>query len=228
MNYPDPSIPQSFINSSKKSAERFVPIWRQIVARHPGVAFDIGAYVGVYSLLFKSLGFDVYAFEPSKEFQRALGLITPGKVHQVAFSDVNSTVECALNDCTKSGDLSYGLQTVTYRIFDEYFAEANLPDPTFVKIDIEGMETLAMKGMANLIAKRPFFQIEYHSLLSYKGKNYPGFVPVSEGGFDFQVLEDAEFNIRDYEFRPCKAKEMKGNNYFFLPAEKDFTKRMML
>jgi hypothetical protein len=73
--------------------------------------------------------------------------------------------------------------------FDDYFFANNLPDPVFVKMNIEGMETLALKKMTHIIRNvKPVFQIELHNSPEFRNlgyADYPGFLRVSEGGFDF-------------------------------------------
>ena len=58
------------------------------------------------------------------------------------------------------------------------------------------METLALYGMKNLLENiRPIFQIGYHFGIDESLDGYPGFVSVSDGGFDFNSFTDLNYKV---------------------------------
>jgi FkbM family methyltransferase len=215
-----PHITQSgkvpYINKS------LIKIWKQCF--QPGdTVLDVGAYIGVMSIHFAILGGIVHAFEGSpRNYTRLKKICKPLRqitIHPVALHQVNQKCNTQFNDCI--GRL-HPVQEIQYVIYDEYAANRHLT-PSFVKMDIEGMETIALYGMTKLIDEvRPIWQIEYHPNLPFKYEQYPGFVTPKDGGFDLQH----EFSKRDYlikseEWKPIKNLDTtRRNNYFFVPNEK--------
>lgn len=217
-------IPNGVFNkrdlSTQIPPQSYESIWRRFVK--PGdVVFDIGAYVGLISLHFAALGGVVHAFEGSpRNFPRLKRMAQEFKAykiatHQVALSDENQTIKTRFNDCV---DREHPLQEIQYARLEDYMACYGLPDPNFVKMDIEGMETVALKAMTRLIHEvRPVWQIECHVGIPFKYDGYPGHVGVQDGGFDFEEFERAGYVIIDENKKVTKAKNMKCfNNYFFI------------
>lgn len=204
---------EHLIRSAKSTAEKFLPFWRRVYESCTcKVAYDIGAQLGVYGSELKKMGFDVHVFEPSERYRSELEVLFGSNFHPVAVGDRNETVDCELNDCTRR-DLNYGIQRVNFVTLDDY--SAGLPRPGFIKMDIEGMETVAFKGMKGILGSKPVIQLEYHKSLPYKGKNYPGFVDVESGGFDFESLLD-DYVVFDRRMRRVRSVDFHGN-FFFIP-----------
>lgn len=219
------AIPSGVILDRDKTSQfplqTYEDMWRKFVK--PGkVVLDIGAYVGLISLHFASLGASVHAFEGSpRNVPRLKSLVESFPeyeilVHGVALSDERAEKNSRFNDCV---DRDHPVQSVSYMVYDEYAALVGIPDPSFVKMDIEGMETLALKGMSRLIHEvRPVWQIECHKGLPFKYDGYPGYVPTEEGGFDFQEFERAGYMIYDEGRRKTDIGHMACfKNYFFVP-----------
>ena len=115
------------------------------------------------------------------------------RVYLVAVSNKNETVITKFNDCTAQIPVE---REIKFMVFDEYLKENNIEAPDLVKVDIEGMETLALFGMKNLIENvRPIWQIGYHIGLDVKFDGYPGFVRVEDGGFDFNTFKKLGYKI---------------------------------
>ena len=195
------------------------------------IIFDIGAHIGTLSKEYHEMGYKVHAFEGAsnnsitfKENCKDLNNIT---LHEVALSDSEKICKTRFNDCI--GDEHPEIE-VHYVEFDKYFLENNLPKPDFVKIDIEGMETVACKKMSNLIRNiRPIFQIEIHNDKKFKKfrySEYPSFVSLEEGGFDFKEFQNMGYNSYLYKYGLLKpAKHFRRHaQYFFIPKEKDINK----
>lgn len=206
----------------------------------PGsLIFDIGAHVGRVSKEYHELGYKVHAFEAAsnnaikfKERCKDLSNIT---LHEVALNDHEKIVKTRFNDCSTEGHPEIEVQYVE---FDKYFSENDLPKPDFVKIDIEGMETVVCKKMSNLINNiRPIFNIEIHNdkkFKEYRYSDYPSFVSLEEGGYDFKEFQNMEYNAYLFKHGLLKpAKHFRKHaQYFFIPKEKDipmsFVRRSVL
>jgi len=133
------------------------------------VCFDIGANIGIYSLLFSRYSKLVYAFEPLPRnlsfLQRMLQL---NKVKNViivpsAVADKNgeSMFKAASNVAEGRLDAS-GTQRVTTISLDSFIKKKKVY-PNLLKIDIEGAELLALEGARNYLSKsKPIIIIETH------------------------------------------------------------------
>lgn len=184
---------------------------------------DIGAYIGIISIHLAFLGAVVYAFEgaPSNH-DRLESICKPLRqiiIHRKAVSNKNYDVKTRFNDCIGR---EHKEQNIQYVVYDEYAKQHSLNDPKFVKIDIEGMESIALLGMSNLIENvRPIWQIEWHKGTPFKYSDFPGFVSVEEGGFDFEKFGKLDYEIFDINLKSIKLEDFElYGNYFFIPKEK--------
>jgi len=137
------------------------------------VVFDIGANVGIYTLLFsEAIGRPgrVFAFEPSplnvRHLERHLELnrVWNVEVVEVAVSDSSGTAtfDTTSGSCTgrleTGGDLAVDTTTI-----DE-FVGANHVRPSLIKIDVEGSEALVLRGAARTLRElRPQILLATHS-----------------------------------------------------------------
>jgi len=163
------------------------------------VVYDVGAYIGSFSIPFALEGMKVYTFEGFPDnFKRVEKNCTTYDnitVYLLAVSNKNETVITKFNDCTAQEPVE---REIKFVVFDEYLDENNIEKPDLVKVDIEGMETLALFGMKNLIENvRPVWQIGYHIGLNVKFAGYPGFVHPADGGFDFNTFKKLGYKIYD-------------------------------
>jgi len=154
--------------------------WIKQRLRPGDVVFDVGAHLGVYSMLatrWVSPGGAIHAFEPNPEtvqaLQRHLQLNQMQKVVQVVPAAVgarggrSSMLVLGVNDqntlCPRSDQLP-GAQTVEVAVvaLDDYCREQGMT-PRLVKIDTEGWELHALRGAENLLADRKVdFVVEMH------------------------------------------------------------------
>jgi FkbM family methyltransferase len=147
----------------------------------PGsVAYDLGANYGMHTLLLAKLVGPtgrVYAFEPNPEVFRALGehLVlnhsTAVTTTQRAISDAVGTAAFdqahhrgaghLVSSATSLPGPTFDVETTTLDKF--VFTDGNAP-PNFIKIDIEGAESAALRGGIQVLARyRPVLLVELHN-----------------------------------------------------------------
>jgi FkbM family methyltransferase len=146
------------------------------------IAYDVGAFQGLITLLLASRAKKVVAFEPNtRNYKRlmenlALNHIENVEVRKVGVSSKHESRTMvgsplmpggsSLDDKVASELLRSGLGTVVEEItlvtLDEEIA-AGLPAPDFIKVDIEGWELEALKGARNTLAvHKPALFLEMH------------------------------------------------------------------
>lgn len=137
---------------------------RDIAAEKPtGSAFDIGAYYGNHSLFLALVcGLSVHAFEPDPDRLAYLR-------RNVALSRADVTVHpwaCGVGgtahwEVAKSRTLRPGRGPVQVHAIDQ---RMHIHDLAVVKLDIEGMEALALRGMRRHLERcRPLVYSETHN-----------------------------------------------------------------
>ena len=135
-----------------------------------GIAFDIGANVGLYSLLLSAKADKVVAFEPYARNIRYL-------VRTLAINDVHNVVivPCAVADspgmqafdpgqnCAMGHLCGSGGQVVACITCDDFSKQFGLV-PDLIKIDVEGAEELVLRGARELLSRRrPAILLSFHS-----------------------------------------------------------------
>jgi len=164
------------------------------------ICFDIGANIGIYSLLFSRCAKQVYAFEPlprnlsylyrmMKINQTKNVIIVPCAVTDMGglswFQEAESNAEGRLK--------SDGTQPVPVVSLDSFIKSSNV-HPDLLKIDVEGAELSVLKGAEKFISKfKPIILLEIHGDRNrndcfefLKKKQYHFFEPV-----DSKLIEDA-------------------------------------
>jgi FkbM family methyltransferase len=157
----------------------------------PGdVVYDAGANLGLYCrYLVSCLGAgEVVAFEPISDNRRLLarnlelgGIAERVRVLPFALADADGEADFQVDDMqSTSGTLdrvsggrpaegrrNLGLPPLTERVacrsLDRLLAEATLPPPDLIKIDVEGAEGLLLRGARRLLQERgPRLLVELH------------------------------------------------------------------
>ncbi len=152
----------------------------QRLIRPGDTVFDIGAQLGVYSLLGSAatgLGGKLFAFEPNARFAALLkrslsvnGFASFAKVHNVAVGAETGTTKLRFSwEYAGGGHLNDGLppkaagqeeQNCRIVALDELFRdEAFTVD--VIKMDVEGSEAKAVRGMRKLLARSPRVRIMF-------------------------------------------------------------------
>ncbi|HJR58566.1 MAG TPA: FkbM family methyltransferase [Vicinamibacterales bacterium] len=156
------------------------------------VVYEIGAFQGILTLFFSSRAKAVIAYEPNPpSYNRVLQNLrlngcTNVQVRNLAVGERAGSIRL-LSDPLMPGGTS-GDPTVSRQIevstaatsvdvpvvtIDEDMAAARLPPPHLVKIDIEGMELPALKGMVETLTRyRPDLYMEMHgATMAHKDAN---------------------------------------------------------
>jgi FkbM family methyltransferase len=174
------------------------------------IAYDIGAHIGEISLQMMHKGAKVYAFEPSpnnfsnlKSNCENFGI----KCFNIGFHEKSYSCTTRFKDCRTSYTDSSGqkidtVQQIEYSHIEEFIKNNNIPLPDFIKLDIEGMESLVLKTFKFLFEhKRPVIYVEIHAAAKgNKIQDYPDnphWTWPENGGFDFNQLKDFNYLIID-------------------------------
>lgn len=139
--------------------------------------FDIGACIGFVSIHAATRAARVFAFEPDPAFrlrlQENLELNQVQNVEVIDWAASDSTGQTTLytdglgglSPCLRQTGAERGRVSIRTDSIDNAIADGALPTPTVAKIDIEGAETAALRGMKSLLslaaAPRTIF-IELH------------------------------------------------------------------
>ncbi|TFG23856.1 MAG: FkbM family methyltransferase [Promethearchaeota archaeon] len=169
------------------------------------ICFDIGANVGLYTLLFAKYSKFVYAFEPiPRNIKYLYETIQLNKIKNVLI------VPCAISNSkeikwmdTPKKEASFKLVdkgnylTLTISL-DEFIEKSNV-SPRIIKIDVEGAEYLVLKGGKNFLLKyKPIILLSTHSkelkhkcFNLLKKLNYQNFFPLNaitlERAYEFLI-----------------------------------------
>lgn len=166
------------------------------VLKPTDIAFDLGANVGLYTLLFASTCKKTVAFEPVPRnisfLYRLIALnnlnncsIVPLAVSNTSeLTSFNESDNCAIGKIDSHGKMP--VQSITLDKFCKYY---NIK-PTVIKIDVEGAEINALIGAKNILTNKPKLFISFHSeslrkqgisLLKQFGYSYKEISSVGEG-----------------------------------------------
>lgn len=146
--------------------------------KEEGDVLDIGGYSGLMSILAARANKNnkVYLFEPlERQIERASinvklnGVAARVELHSMAVSDTNGETEINLyreSDFLSTGsslDAKEGFEIISTKTIPRVCLDSYLPNckPVAIKVDVEGHELAALKGMKNIITdNRPNMIIE--------------------------------------------------------------------
>jgi FkbM family methyltransferase len=145
---------------------------RLVLSRVRGTFFDVGANIGVYTLIgSESQNTQVVSIEPhpgtfallklnvelnSRSNVLCLNLALSSEPGQVRLSDYQ---ESAINRVVTPGDGESRTLSVTAQRFDQLCSDLDL-DPDFIKIDVEGHEETLLQGFGNRLGEAKLICIE--------------------------------------------------------------------
>lgn len=173
--------------------------------RHDDVVYDIGANIGVYSVLLGNKAKHVISFEPAKDtaeiLQENIGInhLTNVTIVAKGVSDKEETVQFTKNKdsinhiVSEEGKQQKNIETIKTVTLDNYVKESYY-FPNIVKIDTEGSEGLIIKGAENILSDNRLNIIVMEIF----------------GDEEFsRILEKSGFQL--YLYNPKKRSLMKGN-----------------
>jgi FkbM family methyltransferase len=152
---------------------------------------DIGANVGQFSLLARSLNNDlvIYAFEPlpaaAERFGKLFGSDPRVRLYLVAAGERAGTTDInisgrshssSLLPITKSqidafpGTARIAVAKVDVSTVDTLLANAVIPDPILIKLDVQGYELAALNGMRDLLSRAKYVYCEVSFREFYRGQ----------------------------------------------------------
>jgi len=135
------------------------------------VCLDVGADKGNYSLMMAKLNAKkIYAFEPCNNVRLTLERnVSENKyekiihIYSVALSNKNGEAKLS-KDGSKISSGNDNSVNIKVRKYDDYKTNCQLENIDFVKMDIEGHELLALKGMEKtLLECKPQLLVEVHT-----------------------------------------------------------------
>ncbi len=147
------------------------------------VVYDVGAFEGVFTLFFSRRAKCVVAYEPHPgNYSRALANLRLNNVSNVELrpmalgeSEGSATLtfdrimpgaaSCDPRISQQMVETSDDCQSVTVPVIrlDDDIQRCGLPPPDFVKLDVEGMEMSALRGMSQTLKKhQPDVYLEMH------------------------------------------------------------------
>lgn len=197
----------------------------------PGASvIELGGHIGYISLYLAYLAGDrgtVHVFEPSPDNLRYLEPNVAGvstiELVRMAASDRSGRAQFFIEDLTGQNSTlirdyavfannrekafseeGYRVIDVATATLDDFLAERTL-SPDFIKIDIEGAEIVALKGMSECLRRhRPTLMVEV----------------TREEDAVMTLLHDADYIAYDERLNPLAGRRSQaGPNRFFLPAE---------
>ncbi|MBV8545131.1 MAG: FkbM family methyltransferase [Acidobacteria bacterium] len=164
----------------------------------PGATvFDVGANVGFFTLLASKLAGDsgrVYAFEPLPRnldfLDRHLRINEIANVHvkALAIAAASGEAHFRIAQHASMGGLAEGgdLHVVTASL-DDLIASGYVTRPDFIKMDIEGAESDALRGAKELLAGRALtIALSTHGWQQHEAC----WTTLTEAGFKLELLKD--------------------------------------
>ena len=147
-----------------------------------GAFLDIGANVGLYSMPFAAYGYKVYGFEGNSkniEQLRESNEINGFDAEFICKPVMDKSGPCRFTNGGPWGNL-FDIYTYTSSndivetngiSLDDWYIESGRPKISAIKMDIEGSEVLALKGMKQLLEENNFPPIQTEFCIEYTAYN---------------------------------------------------------
>lgn len=185
-----------------------VELFRTLIGPEDVIA-DIGANIGLTAILFSSLAKKTFAFEPSPSTFRILSenldinSIKNVEPVNLGFGRKQETLTITFAHNNRSGgyvsdkirpETGHVTEEILIDTLDHYFGSRK-PDPTFLKIDVEGFEQNVVQGGAKFMQRaRPFVVMEMnHFCLDVLQRiTIPDFLDFMRSNFPYLYAVDSD------------------------------------
>ncbi len=187
--------------------------WEFLRRIAPRTILDVGANEGQFAKIARHFCRDamIHSFEPLPsvfaELRRNLESMSPAKAHCFALGDSNEQTVIQANDFSPSSSLlNVGQLHVTelphtattnsvsieVRRLDDLFQDVDLPQPIFIKIDVQGFEDRVLAGGLRLLDRSQAVVMEMSSYSLYEAQaTFDGlYETMTQRGFVFRGTVD--------------------------------------
>lgn len=130
---------------------------------------DVGAHIGIYSVLLASKGATVHAVEPiERNYQRIEdhaqrnGVEDRLHLHKVAASDSDGTADITIKDSERNSLVRNGVnqKSINTAQLDTLFSTEY---PDLIKVDVEGAGEQLLDGAQKVLSAQPIWIVEHHT-----------------------------------------------------------------
>lgn len=155
------------------------------------VIYDIGANVGTWTLLARSIFPDatVHAFEPLVMHHEGFARNTAGMpdvhlhgtalgesagtapMHVTSFSDASSLLPLASAGASQWHIHEVGVEPVPIERLEEWIARTSSPQPTLIKLDVQGFELAVLRGAGAVLDRIDAVIVEVSFQEFYEGQS---------------------------------------------------------
>ena len=181
------------------------------------VVVDVGANLGIYTLIALSAECEVHSYEPSpavfnilRENICANGFAETGLAHlnNMAVSDKDGSMDFYVCKNISGHSSLFGKEygepiSVPVVSLDSHLKDFAKID--VIKIDVEGAEMLVFNGMREIIRRNPriavFMEFDSVHLRRAGVEPHDFYAAISEYGFNIQIIDDTSGNLRPAEER---------------------------
>jgi FkbM family methyltransferase len=170
------------------AAIEHLPVLRQCA---PVAVLDIGAHQGQFALAARAVwpAAQIHSFEPQSspaaKYLQVLGDDAQTTLHPYAIAPTSGKAEIhvsARNDSSSllpiaklqnelfPGTAEVATQTIAMRPLEKVLAVKDLPQPLFIKIDVQGYEAQVLQGLGSALKKAKWLYIEMSFQELYEGQ----------------------------------------------------------
>ncbi len=215
----------------KRYLKRLDPIYlwmKKLNLKEPTI-LDIGANIGMYSICYSKIFYKskIFAFEPvKKNYEILVSNINKNKIKTIypknfGFLDKRRTLKIGIPDSKiherYKKDINDGLFSIfaknkKFKIkvitVDNFTKKIKLKRIDFIKIDVEGAESLVLKGANKTIRKyKPIIQLEFNKLTEILGNKKLSYFKKFALDNHYKIF----YLVKNYKLK----KKLKNKNEFF-------------
>lgn len=155
------------------------------------IVYDIGAHTGWMSEYFCQISKHVYAFEPVNDFFKKLQENT-AEFNNITYLNTaigNDNYSIEIPDCHW-----HSRQTFYYKNLEYLIQSEKLETPSFIKLDIEGDESIILKSWGKIFSFNPIIFVELHNISTNNFKSN------NNGGFDWNSLKEFNYSVKKFNY----------------------------